>query len=169
MHRNTRTRYENKSSHSPCFFKHLPPDVTPRYGRDTLWTWLGHRFDTKYVIRYDTLSASWYHKPPGHKLSSVSKISPLRHTQGCTMSHQQLMIFYLVTTKEYFNGMVLPLQLVILLLQHFPLVIHISGNFHWNVEDVAKSIICMIMSGPCLTGYAQVTSLYDVFGSCFYN
>lgn len=32
----------------------------------------------------------------------------------------------------------------------------ISGNFHWTVEDVAKSIICMIMSGPCLTGYTQV-------------
>lgn len=31
-----------------------------------------------------------------------------------------------------------------------------SGNFHWNVEDVAKSIICMMMSGPCLTGYTQV-------------
>ncbi|AQK85428.1 Chlorophyll synthase chloroplastic [Zea mays] len=31
-----------------------------------------------------------------------------------------------------------------------------SGNFHWTVEDVAKSIVCMIMSGPCLTGYTQV-------------
>ncbi|KAJ8647576.1 hypothetical protein MRB53_000599 [Persea americana] len=37
-----------------------------------------------------------------------------------------------------------------------------SGNFHWNVEDVAKSIICMIMSGPCLTGYAQsLNDWYD--------
>lgn len=32
----------------------------------------------------------------------------------------------------------------------------ISGNFHWSVEDVAKSIVCMVMSGPFLTGYAQV-------------
>ena len=31
-----------------------------------------------------------------------------------------------------------------------------SGNFHWTPEDVAKSIVCMIMSGPCLTGYTQV-------------
>ncbi|KAB1224376.1 Chlorophyll synthase, chloroplastic [Morella rubra] len=31
-----------------------------------------------------------------------------------------------------------------------------SGNFHWNLEDVAKSIVCMMMSGPFLTGYTQV-------------
>ncbi|KAI8538727.1 hypothetical protein RHMOL_Rhmol09G0126600 [Rhododendron molle] len=31
-----------------------------------------------------------------------------------------------------------------------------SGNFHWTVEDVAKSLVCMMMSGPCLTGYTQV-------------
>lgn len=37
-----------------------------------------------------------------------------------------------------------------------------SGNFHWNVEDVAKSIICMMMSGPCLTGYTQtLNDWYD--------
>ncbi|RWR81328.1 Chlorophyll synthase, chloroplastic [Cinnamomum micranthum f. kanehirae] len=37
-----------------------------------------------------------------------------------------------------------------------------SGNFHWNVEDVAKSIVCMIMSGPCLTGYTQtLNDWYD--------
>ncbi|CAA7389412.1 unnamed protein product [Spirodela intermedia] len=37
-----------------------------------------------------------------------------------------------------------------------------SGNFHWNVEDVAKSIVCMIMSGPCLTGYTQtINDWYD--------
>ena len=30
------------------------------------------------------------------------------------------------------------------------------GNFHWTPEDVAKSILCMLMSGPCLTGYTQV-------------
>lgn len=42
----------------------------------------------------------------------------------------------------------------------------IAGNFHWNVEDVAKSIVCMIMSGPCLTGYTQVyfwSWIYFVF------
>eukprot|EP00268_Persea_americana_P027523 TRINITY_DN26881_c0_g1_i1.p1 TRINITY_DN26881_c0_g1~~TRINITY_DN26881_c0_g1_i1.p1 ORF type:complete len:281 (+),score=43.43 TRINITY_DN26881_c0_g1_i1:862-1704(+) len=38
----------------------------------------------------------------------------------------------------------------------------IAGNFHWNVEDVAKSIVCMIMSGPCLTGYTQtLNDWYD--------
>ncbi|RZC90707.1 hypothetical protein C5167_028540 [Papaver somniferum] len=37
-----------------------------------------------------------------------------------------------------------------------------SGNFHWGVEDVAKSILCMIMSGPCLTGYTQtINDWYD--------
>ncbi|KAF8394899.1 hypothetical protein HHK36_018837 [Tetracentron sinense] len=37
-----------------------------------------------------------------------------------------------------------------------------SGNFHWNVEDVSKSIVCMIMSGPCLTGYTQtLNDWYD--------
>ncbi|XP_050243964.1 chlorophyll synthase, chloroplastic isoform X2 [Quercus robur] len=37
-----------------------------------------------------------------------------------------------------------------------------SGNFHWNVEDVAKSIVCMMMSGPFLTGYTQtLNDWYD--------
>ncbi|KAL7095299.1 hypothetical protein ACP275_10G015000 [Erythranthe tilingii] len=37
-----------------------------------------------------------------------------------------------------------------------------SGNFHWTVEDVAKSIVCMLMSGPCLTGYTQtINDWYD--------
>ncbi|GFY95785.1 UbiA prenyltransferase family protein [Actinidia rufa] len=37
-----------------------------------------------------------------------------------------------------------------------------SGNFHWTVEDVAKSIVCMMMSGPCLTGYTQtLNDWYD--------
>ncbi|KAK6943150.1 UbiA prenyltransferase family [Dillenia turbinata] len=37
-----------------------------------------------------------------------------------------------------------------------------SGNFHWTLEDVAKSIVCMLMSGPCLTGYTQtLNDWYD--------
>nr|VDC62346.1 unnamed protein product [Brassica rapa] len=37
-----------------------------------------------------------------------------------------------------------------------------SGNFHWTPEDVAKSILCMLMSGPCLTGYTQtINDWYD--------
>ncbi|XP_042943069.1 chlorophyll synthase, chloroplastic-like isoform X3 [Carya illinoinensis] len=37
-----------------------------------------------------------------------------------------------------------------------------SGNFHWNLEDVAKSIVCMMMSGPFLTGYTQtLNDWYD--------
>lgn len=37
-----------------------------------------------------------------------------------------------------------------------------SGNFHWNVEDVAKSLCCMILSGPLLTGYTQtLNDWYD--------
>jgi hypothetical protein len=31
-----------------------------------------------------------------------------------------------------------------------------AGNFDWTLEDVAKSIVCMLMSGPFLTGYTQV-------------
>ncbi|KAK6943477.1 UbiA prenyltransferase family [Dillenia turbinata] len=37
-----------------------------------------------------------------------------------------------------------------------------SGNFHWTLEDVAKSIVCMLMAGPCLTGYTQtINDWYD--------
>ncbi|KAG6433759.1 hypothetical protein SASPL_105375 [Salvia splendens] len=37
-----------------------------------------------------------------------------------------------------------------------------SGNFHWTPEDVAKSVVCMLMSGPCLTGYTQtINDWYD--------
>lgn len=33
------------------------------------------------------------------------------------------------------------------------------GNFHWTPEDVAKSMTCMLMSGPLLTGYTQVCGI----------
>lgn len=37
-----------------------------------------------------------------------------------------------------------------------------SGNFQWTPEDVAKSITCMLMSGPLLTGYTQtINDWYD--------
>lgn len=37
-----------------------------------------------------------------------------------------------------------------------------SGNFQWTLEDVGKSVVCMIMSGPCLTGYTQtINDWYD--------
>ncbi|KAI4328712.1 hypothetical protein L6164_021046 [Bauhinia variegata] len=37
-----------------------------------------------------------------------------------------------------------------------------SGNFHWTRDDIAKSIVCMMMSGPCLTGYTQtLNDWYD--------
>ncbi|ONI14202.1 hypothetical protein PRUPE_4G268700 [Prunus persica] len=37
-----------------------------------------------------------------------------------------------------------------------------SENFHWTFEDVAKSIVCMCMSGPFLTGYTQtLNDWYD--------
>ncbi|KAJ6316068.1 hypothetical protein OIU78_019364 [Salix suchowensis] len=37
-----------------------------------------------------------------------------------------------------------------------------SGNFNWTLEDVAKSIVCMLMSGPFLTGYTQtINDYYD--------
>lgn len=31
-----------------------------------------------------------------------------------------------------------------------------SGAFTWTPENVAKSLLCMVMSGPLLTGYTQV-------------
>ena len=37
-----------------------------------------------------------------------------------------------------------------------------SGNFHWTPEDVAKSALCMTMSGPLLTGYTQtINDFFD--------
>ncbi|XP_019161091.1 PREDICTED: chlorophyll synthase, chloroplastic-like isoform X2 [Ipomoea nil] len=37
-----------------------------------------------------------------------------------------------------------------------------SGNFHWTTEDVTKSVVCMLMSGPFLTGYTQtINDWYD--------
>ena len=37
-----------------------------------------------------------------------------------------------------------------------------SGQFTWTPENVAKSIVCMIMSGPLLTGYTQtINDYYD--------
>ncbi|XP_028760981.1 chlorophyll synthase, chloroplastic-like [Neltuma alba] len=37
-----------------------------------------------------------------------------------------------------------------------------SGQFNWNLEDVAKSFVCMVMSGPFLTGYTQtLNDWYD--------
>ncbi|KAL4338182.1 hypothetical protein AHAS_Ahas12G0184600 [Arachis hypogaea] len=36
------------------------------------------------------------------------------------------------------------------------------GNFHWTIEDVAKSIVCMLMSALFLTGYTQnINDWYD--------
>jgi hypothetical protein len=31
-----------------------------------------------------------------------------------------------------------------------------SGEFSWTAENVEKSLLCMTMSGPLLTGYTQV-------------
>lgn len=37
-----------------------------------------------------------------------------------------------------------------------------SGNFTWTAENVAKSALCMLMSGPLLTGYTQtINDYYD--------
>ncbi|GAB2278073.1 hypothetical protein Dimus_012770 [Dionaea muscipula] len=37
-----------------------------------------------------------------------------------------------------------------------------SGNFQWTLDDVLKSLVCMVMSGPCLTGYTQtLNDWYD--------
>lgn len=37
-----------------------------------------------------------------------------------------------------------------------------SGNFTWTAENVAKSALCMVMSGPLLTGYTQtINDYYD--------
>uniref|UniRef100_A0A0E0L1D1 Chlorophyll synthase n=1 Tax=Oryza punctata TaxID=4537 RepID=A0A0E0L1D1_ORYPU len=43
-----------------------------------------------------------------------------------------------------------------------PLVWGVLCGAAASVEDVAKSIVCMIMSGPCLTGYTQtINDWYD--------
>lgn len=37
-----------------------------------------------------------------------------------------------------------------------------SGSFRWVPEDVGKSLLCMVMSGPLLTGYTQtINDYYD--------
>ena len=37
-----------------------------------------------------------------------------------------------------------------------------SGQFEWTPESVAKSALCMLMSGPLLTGYTQtINDFYD--------
>ncbi len=37
-----------------------------------------------------------------------------------------------------------------------------SGNFTWTPEHVAQSLVCMVMSGPLLTGYTQtINDYYD--------
>ena len=36
-----------------------------------------------------------------------------------------------------------------------------SGEFHWNVTDVAKALTCMGLSGPLLTGYTQTLNDYE--------
>eukprot|EP00270_Netrium_digitus_P000962 TRINITY_DN11089_c0_g1_i1.p1 TRINITY_DN11089_c0_g1~~TRINITY_DN11089_c0_g1_i1.p1 ORF type:complete len:444 (+),score=114.03 TRINITY_DN11089_c0_g1_i1:43-1332(+) len=37
-----------------------------------------------------------------------------------------------------------------------------SGNFQWGIEDVTKSLVCMFMAGPLLTGYTQtINDWYD--------
>ena len=36
-----------------------------------------------------------------------------------------------------------------------------SGEFHWSVVDVAKSLTCMGLSGPLLTGYTQTLNDYE--------
>jgi chlorophyll synthase len=35
-----------------------------------------------------------------------------------------------------------------------------SGCFTWTPENVAKAAVCMVMTGPCLTGYTQVINDY---------
>lgn len=35
-----------------------------------------------------------------------------------------------------------------------------SGNFTWTPENVAKSMVCMFMSGPLLTGYTQASPFF---------
>lgn len=35
-----------------------------------------------------------------------------------------------------------------------------SGAFEWTVENTLKSLLCMLMSGPLLTGYTQILNDY---------
>jgi len=37
-----------------------------------------------------------------------------------------------------------------------------SGNYTWTLENVLKSALCMLLSGPLLTGYTQtINDYYD--------
>ena len=37
-----------------------------------------------------------------------------------------------------------------------------SGNFFWTIEDFLKTIVCMILSGPLMTGFTQtLNDFYD--------
>jgi chlorophyll synthase len=37
-----------------------------------------------------------------------------------------------------------------------------SGDFTWSIENVLRSLLCMLMSGPLLTGYTQtINDYYD--------
>ncbi|MFN9061719.1 MAG: chlorophyll synthase ChlG, partial [Pseudanabaena sp.] len=37
-----------------------------------------------------------------------------------------------------------------------------SGDFTWSIENVFRSLLCMLMSGPLLTGYTQtINDYYD--------
>jgi chlorophyll synthase len=35
-----------------------------------------------------------------------------------------------------------------------------SGNFEWNLDNVSKAALCMLLSGPLLTGYTQTLNDY---------
>ena len=37
-----------------------------------------------------------------------------------------------------------------------------SGGYHWSLEQVGMALVCMVMSGPLLTGYTQtINDYYD--------
>lgn len=72
-----------------------------------------------------------------------------------THMHNLLHLWWTLFYSKYFSLWVSPC----LWKCAWPVFLHAAGNFHWTVEDVAKSIVCMMMSGPCLTGYTQVLSL----------
>ncbi|EME29931.1 Chlorophyll synthase, chloroplastic [Galdieria sulphuraria] len=35
-----------------------------------------------------------------------------------------------------------------------------SGNFEWNLDNISKAALCMLLSGPLLTGYTQTLNDY---------
>ncbi|RYR41355.1 hypothetical protein Ahy_A08g037752 isoform A [Arachis hypogaea] len=97
-------------------------------------------------LTHHTLSASWFQAPDKAPLKDGSSINQLLGIKGAAQDSNkwkiQVQFTKFVTWPPLVWGVVCGAAA--------------SGNFHWTIEDVAKSIAGMLMSGPFLTGYTRV-------------